>query len=70
MWTQVNLLNVVLPSYLEANLRRTLPPSREQGKIIKISDINRNYSTRGNIILAIVLYPLELTLFLTVISTH
>lgn len=24
MWTQVNLLNVVLPSYLEANLRRTL----------------------------------------------
>ena len=24
MWTQVYLLNVVLPSYLEANLRRTL----------------------------------------------
>lgn len=61
MRTTVNLFNAVEFSSLETNLRKTLidPLSRKRGKIIISREVNRNYSARGNILLVIVLYPLN-----------
>lgn len=61
MRTTVNLFNAVEFSSLETNLRKTLinPLSRKRGKIIISREANRNYSARGNILLVIVLYPLN-----------
>lgn len=69
MRTKVNIFNAEKLSSLEAKLRRTLIDSF-QGRGQKKCEVNRNYSTRGHLPHAIVLYSLELALFLTIISFH
>lgn len=61
MRTTVNLFNSVEFSSLETNLRKSLTDtlSRKRRKIIISGEVNRNYLARGNILLIIVLYPMN-----------